>query len=1484
MGMIPDTLADCKMYGVELDSISGRIASQLYQKNTIAVKGYQDVELPDSFFDVSIGNVPFDNFRPYDKKHNKNNFVLHDYFFAKTLDKVRPNGVIAFITTKGTLDKENETVRKYISQRAELIGAIRLPNNTFKKNAGTEVTTDIIFLKKRDKVTDIVDDWVQLDTTEDGIKMNKYFIDHPEMILGKMEMKSTQYGDMDSVCTPYENANLEELLNNAIENLDEEIEDYQIDFIDDEETSIPADPSVRNFSYTIVDERVYYRENSQMYLQELPLTTVNRIKSMIAIRDCVRNLIELQIDDGSDEEIKELQLRLNSLYDNFSKNYGLINSRTNERAFSEDSSYYLLCSLEILNENKQFVRKADMFSKRTIKPHKVISRADNSVDALILSISEKAKVDIEYMQQLTGKTEDELVKELEGSIYKDPISEEFVTADEYLSGNVRQKLSIARRFVENNPEYETNVNALEKVKIKDLSASEISVRLGATWIPTKDVEEFMFELLETNKHKRDRIGVHYSQYTSEWNISGKSEDLGNVKAINTYGTVRANAYKIIETTLNLKDVRIFDTVIDIDGKEQRVLNTKETAIAQAKQELIKNKFEEWIWKDQARRERLVKSYNEKFNCIRPREYDGQYITFGGINPEISLRKHQVNAIAHILYGGNTLLAHEVGAGKTFEMVAGAMESKRLGLCNKSLFVVPNHIIEQFASEFLQLYPSANILVATKKDFATNNRKKFCSKIATGEYDAIIIGHSQFEKIPMSKERQEKILQRQINDLSLGINDLKNNDGEHYSIKQLEKSKEKIEEKLKKLNDQSRKDDVITFEQLGCDRIFVDEAHYFKNLFLFTKMRNVGGIAQSEAQKSSDLFMKCQYLDELTGGKGIVFATGTPISNSMVEMYTMQRYLQYKSLEERDLLQFDSWASTFGETVTAIELAPEGTGYRAKTRFAKFYNLPELMSMFKEIADIQTAETLNLPVPKANFHNIAVKPSDIQKEMVEGLGERADAIRKKQVDSKTDNMLKITNEGRKLALDQRLLNEILPDFENSKVNICANNIYEIWEKNKEKKSTQLVFCDLSTPKVLGAEDNPFEMEEKDGKLQLKERPFTDVYTDLKRKLIAKGIPENEIAFIHDANTETRKKELFAKVRTGQVRVLMGSTNKMGAGTNVQSKIIALHHLDCPWRPADLTQRNGRGIRQGNENDEIDIYTYVTEGTFDAYLYQLVENKQRFISQIMTSKAIVRSAEDIDEKALSYAEIKALAAGNPLIVEKTNLDAEVSKLKLIKQSYLSQIYALEDAIVKYYPVEIKKNEDLIKDTQEDIKIVEENTKLDNEENFSPMILKDKQYHKKEDAGKILLEICSNKDNKDLEEIGEYRGLKMYLEIVCGDFILSLKNKSSYIVKLGSDVYGNITRIENVIADMEKIVENATVKLENLNQQFENAKKDVKIPFDKEQELQEKTNRLNELNKELEINDKENEIIDDDMQETQENNSPEKECQDYEKDDFR
>ena len=1426
-----------------------------------------------------FGNVPFGEYKLYDKRYDKNKFLIHDYFFAKTLDKIRPNGVVAFITSKGTMDKENEDVRKYISQRAELIGAIRLPNNTFKKNAGTVVTSDIIFLKKRDKIVDIEEDWIKIAENKDGIRMNKYFVEHPEMILGEMKMTTSRFG-MTSTCSPYD-IPLDNLLSQAIININSEIEEYQIDLENEEEKSIPANANVRNFSYTIVDNQVYFRENSRMYLQELPLTTINRIKGMIAIRDCVRNLIELQTDNASEEEIKQEQLRLNSLYDSFTKNYGIINSRANEKAFDEDSSYYLLCSLEIINENKQFVRKADMFTKRTIKPHKPVTEVNNSVDALILSISEKAKVDMEYMSNLTGKTEQELVKDLVGSIYKDPMKEIYVTADEYLSGNVREKLKIAKEFAKNDSKYEINVEALEKVKIKDLSASEISVRLGATWIPTDVIEEFIFELLKPQSYNKNKIKVHYSDYTSEWNISGKSEDRGNVLAYSTYGTTRANAYKIIETTLNLKDVKITDTVIDENGNEQKVLNVKETAIAQAKQDRIKDEFVEWIWKDHSRRERLVKIYNEKFNSIKPREYDGQYIQFGGINPEISLRKHQIDAIAHILYGGNTLLAHEVGAGKTFEMVASAMESKRLGLCSKSLFVVPNHIIEQFSSEFLQLYPSANILVATKKDFATNNRKKFCSKIATGEYDAIIIGHSQFEKIPMSKERQEKVLNKQIKDLLLGIDDLRNNDGEYYTVKQLEKSKKKLEEKLKKLNDQSRKDDIVTFEQLGCDRIFIDEAHYFKNLFLFTKMRNVGGIAQTEAQKSSDLFMKCQYLDEITEGRGIVFATGTPISNSMVEMYTMQRYLQYSTLAKANLLQFDSWASTFGETVTAMELSPEGTGYRSKTRFAKFYNLPELMSMFKEVADIQTAETLKLPVPKANRKTIAVKPSNIQKEMVKGLGERAEKIRKDKINPKIDNMLKITNEGRKLALDQRLLNPMLPDFEGSKVNACVNNVYDIWEKSKDKKSTQLVFCDLSTPKNLGIGENPYEKENINGVWKLKEWQFTDVYTDLKRKLIEKGIPENEIAFIHSADTEVKKKELFAKVRKGEIRILMGSTSKMGAGTNVQKKIKAIHHLDVPYRPSDLQQQDGRGIRQGNENEEIDIYNYVTEGTFDAYMYQMLQRKQEFISQIMTSKAIVRSADDIDEKALSYAEIKALAAGNPLIVRKTELDNKVAKLKLLKQNHLNQIYALEDMIVKNYPIEIKRLQDKILNIQSDIRVVEENTNIDNEEKFSTMILNENQYNTKETAGKAILEICKEKKDIMPELIGEYRGLKMLLGIdrTINTYILFLQGKERYEIELGTDIRGNITRIENCIVGFGKELEDTKAMLEETQRQLDNAKEAVKAPFNKEEELKQLSKELEEINLSLNLDEKDKEILDDEEQEEKEES--ERKSQDLDKD---
>ena len=1275
IGMLPDSLEDCKLYGVELDSISGRIARQLYQKSTVAVQGYEDTNLPNSFFDVAVGNVPFGDFKVLDKKYDKHKFLIHDYFFAKTLDKVRPGGVIAFITSKGTLDKENPSVRKYIAQRADLLGAIRLPNNTFKANAGTEVTSDIIFLQKRDSITDIEPDWVYLGENDDGIKMNQYFIDNPEMILGNMEMISTRFG-YDSACIS-DSEKLEDKLERAISNIHAEVKEYELDDIGEEDNSIEADLTVRNFSYTLIDDKIYFRENSRMYPQELAMTTENRVKGLIEIRDCVRTLLEYQTEDYPDEDIKREQVKLNQLYDRFTKKYGLINSRGNNSAFSNDSSYYLLCSLEILDENGNLARKADMFTKRTIKPKTEITSVDNANDALIVSLSEKARVDITFMQKLCNMDMDKMLKDLEGEIFNVPEYGEpnhWVTADEYLSGNVREKLKIAEHFAETDERFNVNVKYLKEVQPKDLSASEISVRLGSTWIPPEDIKVFIEYLLNPSNYACQNINVHYNEATSEWWIEGKNYDKYNIKATNTYGTGRASAYKIIEDSLNLKDTRIYDYYEDENGKKVAELNKKETAIAQAKQEQIKLAFEEWIWKDPERRERLTKVYNERFNSIRPREYDGSHISFDGMNPEITLRKHQVNAIARILYGGNTLLAHEVGAGKTFEMVAAAMESKRLGLCNKSLFVVPNHIVEQFGQEFLQLYPSANVLVTTKKDFETANRKKFCSRIATGDYDAIIISHSQFEKIPMSVERQVTIIQKQIEDITLGIQDLKNNNGERFSIKQMEKTKKSLEARLAKLNDTSRKDDVVTFEELGVDRIFVDEAHYYKNLFLYTKMRNVGGIAQTEAQKSSDLFMKCRYLDELTGGKGVIFATGTPISNSMVELYTMQRYLQYSELEKRHLQQFDAWASTFGETVTAIELSPEGTGYRAKTRFAKFFNLPELMALFKEVADIQTSEMLNLPVPKANYHNVVIEPSEIQKELVKDLSERAEKIRNRMVDSSVDNMLKITNDGRKLALDQRLTNDMLEDFEHSKVATCADNIYSIWDKTSEDKSAQLVFCDLSTP-------------HNNGKF--------NVYDDLKTKLIDRGIPEEEIAFIHDANTDARKQELFNKVRRGQVRVLIGSTQKMGAGTNCQDRLIALHDLDCPWRPSDLIQRSGRIIRQGNKNPEVDIYRYVTEGTFDAYLYQLVENKQRFISQIMTSKTPVRFAEDIDETALSYAEIKALAAGNPDIIEKTELDTQVAKLKLLKQNYLSEKYELEDKVIKYYPNEIKRLENRIED---------------------------------------------------------------------------------------------------------------------------------------------------------------------------------------------
>lgn len=1440
IGMLPDSLENCKLYGVELDSISGRIARQLYQKSTVAVQGYEDTNLPNSFFDVAVGNVPFGDFKVLDKKYDKHKFLIHDYFFAKTLDKVRPGGVIAFITSKGTLDKENPSVRKYIAQRADLLGAIRLPNNTFKANAGTEVTSDIIFLQKRDSITDIEPDWVYLGENDDGIKMNQYFIDNPEMILGNMEMISTRFG-YDSACIS-DSEKLEDKLERAISNIHAEVKEYELDDIGEEDNFIEADLTVRNFSYTLIDDKIYFRENSRMYPQELAMTTENRVKGLIEIRDCVRTLLEYQTEDYPDEDIKREQVKLNQLYDRFTKKYGLINSRGNNSAFSNDSSYYLLCSLEILDENGNLARKADMFTKRTIKPKTEITSVDNANDALIVSLSEKARVDITFMQKLCNMDMDKMLKDLDGEIFNVPEYGEpnqWVTADEYLSGNVREKLKIAEHFAETDERFNVNVKYLKEVQPKDLSASEISVRLGSTWIPPEDIKVFIEYLLNPSNYACQNINVHYNEATSEWWIEGKNYDKYNIKATNTYGTGRASAYKIIEDSLNLKDTRIYDYYEDENGKRVAELNKKETAIAQAKQEQIKLAFEEWIWKDPERRERLTKFYNERFNSIRPREYDGSHISFDGMNPEITLRKHQVNAIARILYGGNTLLAHEVGAGKTFEMVAAAMESKRLGLCNKSLFVVPNHIVEQFGQEFLQLYPSANVLVTTKKDFETANRKKFCSRIATGDYDAIIISHSQFEKIPMSVERQVAIIQKQIEDITLGIQDLKNNNGERFSIKQMEKTKKGLETRLAKLNDTSRKDDVVTFEELGVDRIFVDEAHYYKNLFLYTKMRNVGGIAQTEAQKSSDLFMKCRYLDELTGGKGVIFATGTPISNSMVELYTMQRYLQYGELEKRHLQQFDAWASTFGETVTAIELSPEGTGYRAKTRFAKFFNLPELMALFKEVADIQTSEMLNLPVPKANYHNVVIEPSEIQKELVKDLSERAEKIRNRMVDSSVDNMLKITNDGRKLALDQRLTNDMLEDFEHSKVATCADNIYSIWDKTSEDKSAQLVFCDLSTP-------------HNDGKF--------NVYDDLKTKLIDRGIPEEEIAFIHDANTDARKQELFNKVRRGQVRVLIGSTQKMGAGTNCQDRLIALHDLDCPWRPSDLIQRSGRIIRQGNKNPEVDIYRYVTEGTFDAYLYQLVENKQRFISQIMTSKTPVRFAEDIDETALSYAEIKALAAGNPDIIEKTELDTQVAKLKLLKQNYLSEKYALEDKVIKYYPNEIKRLENRIEDMKEDIEVFNNNNTPDN--SFEKMNIKGTDFTERKEAGEKIIEICKSMTNPEPLEIGEYKGFKIILSFDTMDrkFYASMKNNLSYKTELGSDPSGNITRIDNVLNGIETRLSSIENNLEDTKKNYESAKKEIEKPFPQEEELKTKSKRLDELNIKLNLNNKDKEIIDD------------------------
>ena len=1439
IGMLPQSMENSRVYGVEIDKISAGIAQQLYQRSSIAGQPFEEANIPDSFFDAVVGNVPFGDFSVADKRYDKNHFLIHDYFFAKSLDKLRPGGVMALVTSKGTMDKENPAVRKYIAQRAELLGAIRLPNNTFKGNAGTEVVSDILILQKRDRIIDIEPDWVHLNTDENGIRMNSYFVEHPDMVLGDMKMVSGRFGE-ESTCVPYENADLAALLDEAVSNIHGEINEYEQDEeLEEEDYSIPADPNVRNFSYTLLDDVIYFRENSRMSPVDMSATAENRIKGLIEIRNSVRHLLELQTEDYPDSDIKAEMQRLNTLYDEYTKKYGLISSRANNMAFSRDSSYSLLSSLEVLDEGGNLERKADIFFKRTVKAHKPVTSVDTATEALAVSMGEKAEVDMDYMCELTGKSEQKIYDELQGVIFLNPLYEnnryseqKYLTADEYLSGNVREKLETAQKSAAVNPDtYSINVQALERVQPEPLTASEISVRLGATWIPPEIIQQFVFEFLGTPRYAQWKMQLHYSPYTSEWSIENKSYDNTNIKAYRTYGTDRINAYRIIEETLNLKDVRIFDYVEDEFGKRKPVLNKKETTIALQKQELIKEGFREWIWKDPQRRERLCKIYNEKFNSTRPREYDGSHITFSGMNPEIELREHQKNAVAHILYGGNTLLAHAVGAGKTFEMTAAAMESKRLGLCSKSLFVVPNHLTEQWAAEFLQLYPAANILVATKKDFETANRKRFCGRIATGDYDAIIIGHSQFEKIPMSIERQRALLEQQIDEITDGITELKENRGDNFSIKQLEKTRKSIKVKLQKLNDQTRKDDVVTFEELGVDRLFIDESHYYKNLYLYTKMRNVGGIAQTEAQKSSDLFMKCRYLDEITGGRGTVFATGTPISNSMVELYTIQRYLQYETLVENGLQHFDAWASTFGETVTAYELKPEGTGYRTKTRFAKFYNLPELMAMFKQVADIKTADTLNLPTPTPHYHNVAVKPSEMQKTMVADLAERAEKVRGGNVDPSVDNMLKITNDGRKLALDQRMINPMLPDNEGSKINACVDNIFTIWQDNTEKKSAQLVFCDLSTPKP----DAEF-----------------SVYTDIRQKLIERGVPESEIRFIHEAKTEVQKQELFKKVRKGEVRVLLGSTQKMGAGTNVQNKLIALHDIDCPWRPSDLEQRSGRIIRQGNENPDVEIYRYVTEETFDAYLYQLVEGKQKFAAQIMTSKSPVRTAEDIDDTALSYAEIKMLATGNPYIKEKMDMDIQVNKLKMLKSYYLSQKYDLEDKIIKFYPQEIALQTARIKGLKADLEIQKTHPKeIDGK--FVGMTIQGTEYKDKAEAGKAIIEFCKTKTNADTEILGEYRGFKMEIEFNQYEraYVVTLRENSSYHITLGTDIHGNITRLDNAIDGIESRLDKAEEQLANTQAQLETAKVEVEKPFAQEDELQQKMARLTELNALLDMN---------------------------------
>lgn len=1457
-GLLPESMQNSKLHGVEIDSLTGRIAKQLYQKANIAIEGFEKTNLPDDHFDVVLGNVPFGEIRVNDSRYNAQKFLIHDYFFAKALDKVRAGGVVMFITSKGTMDKASPEVRKYIAQRAELLGAIRLPDNTFKANAGTEVTSDILILQKRDRVMDIEPDWVHLDTDENGVTMNRYFVEHPEMVLGEIKMENTRFGTFEPVCKARKDIPLSELLSNAVQRINGEIPelDNRVDEISDEqELSVPADPNVRNFSFTLVDGRVYFRENDRMQPASVSMTAENRIKGLIQIRDCVRKLIEYQTDDYPEEMIRTEQENLNRLYDVYTAKYGLINSRGNYLAFASDESYFLLCSLEVLDDEGNFKRKADMFTKRTIKPHREVTSVETASEALALSIGEKARVDLPYMEQLTGKTQAELVQDLQGVIFKVPNCEHvsYVAADEYLSGNVRNKLTVADLAAKNDPELAVNVEALEKVIPKDLSAAEISVRLGATWIPQEDIQRFVMELLTPSSYAAGRLKVRYTPINGDWFIENKSSDMGNVKADSTYGTKRASAYRIIEDTLNLRDTRIFDYVYDEHGNKKAVFNAKETTAAQAKQEVIKQAFQDWIWKDPERRNRLVRYYNDTFNSVRPREYDGSHITFGGISPEITLRPHQVNAIAHILYGGNTLLAHKVGAGKTFEMVAAAQENKRLGLCQKSMFVVPNHLVGQWASEYLRLYPSANILVTTKRDFETGNRKKFCGRIATGDYDAVIIGHSQFEKIPMSIGRQREQLEKQLDDIEHGIDDVQASKGEQFTVKQLMKTRKAIKTKLEKLNDTKRKDTVIDFEQLGVDRLFIDESHFYKNLYLYTKMRNVGGIAQTEAQKSSDLFMKCRYLDEITGNRGTVFATGTPVSNSMVELYSVQRYLQYDTLAQNGLQHFDSWASTFGETVTALELAPEGTNYRAKTRFAKFYNLPELMQMFREVADIQTADMLKLPVPTVNYHNIKTKPSEIQTEMVASLAKRAEKVRARLVEPNIDNMLKITNDGRKLALDQRMIDPMLPDDPESKVNACVDNVYRIWEEHADTKATQLVFCDLSTPK----NDGTF-----------------NVYDDMREKLIARGIPAEQIRFIHEATTDAQKKELFGKVRSGEVRVLFGSTPKMGAGTNVQDKLIAIHNLDCPWRPSDLEQRQGRIERQGNMFPEVEVYRYVTEQTFDAYLYQLVESKQKFISQIMTSKSPVRSAEDVDEVALSFAEVKMLATGDARFKEKMDLDIQVSKLRVLKQSYLSEHYDLEDRVLKYYPQTIKEYEERIAGYENDAALVEQH-KPQGEDKFCPMTLKGMTYTEKADAGEMLLAICKDYPMSAATEIGSYRGfrIEIYYDTVNAHYCMNLCGKAKHKVDLGADALGNLTRIENELSKLPARLEAAKTKKAETIAQLETAKEEIKKPFAFEDELKEKTERLNALNIELNLNEKDTSVMDTEPEQAEE--QPERKC---------